>query len=153
VADEERRKENGESLQIRIRGSLADRPAGHHRHHHRRHRRRSPSGGKLSGRLRVRGNPNRTPTPFMRGHLGRLGQAGLAGPFQACRPTQAEDSGPQAAHLLRFQKSVGPPEFSKSPEKPLNFNLALRLLSFIYSDLLVLYIYDLDLELFCNFML
>jgi hypothetical protein len=47
VADEERRRENGESLQIRIRGSLADRPAGHRLHHHRRHRRRSPSGGRL----------------------------------------------------------------------------------------------------------
>jgi hypothetical protein len=89
----------------------------------------------------------------MREHLGQLGQAGLGGPFQACRPTQAEDSGPQAAHLHRFQMSVGPPEFSKSPEKPLNFKLALRLLPFIYSDLLVLYIYDLDPELFCNFML
>jgi hypothetical protein len=44
-----------------------------------------------------------------------------------------------------------PPHLSKSPENLLNFNLALRLLSFIYSDLLVLYIYVLDLELFCNF--
>jgi hypothetical protein len=37
VTDKERRRENGESLQIRIRGSPTDRPAGHCWHHHRRH--------------------------------------------------------------------------------------------------------------------
>jgi hypothetical protein len=44
-----------------------------------------------------------------------------------------------------------PLNFQKVQKKLLNFNLALSLLSFIYSDLLVLYIYVLDLELFCNF--
>jgi hypothetical protein len=55
--------------------------------------------------------------------------------------------------LQLLQSSIYLPEFTKVQKKTLNFNLALRLLSFIYSDLLVLYIYDLDLELFCNFML
>jgi hypothetical protein len=44
-----------------------------------------------------------------------------------------------------------PLNFQKVHKNFLNFNLALRLLSFIYSDLLVLYIYVLDLELFYNF--
>jgi hypothetical protein len=46
-----------------------------------------------------------------------------------------------------------PLNFQKVQNPPMNFNLVLRLLSFIYSDLFVLYIYDLDPELFCSFML
>jgi hypothetical protein len=76
--------------------------------------------------------------------MGRLGHPGLDGPF-AGRPAHR----PHSPSISR--SSSDPPELSKIPENPLNVNLALRLLSVIYSDLLVLYIYVLDLELFCNF--
>jgi hypothetical protein len=120
--------------------------AGQRRHHHRRHRRQSLGGGKLQGRLRVRGNPNRTPTPFMRRPSGSA---------EPTRPRWAVDrpAGPQAAHPPFPEVRRTPLNFRKVQKNPLNFNLALILLSFIYSDLLVLYIYDLDLELFCNFVL
>jgi hypothetical protein len=41
----------------------------------------------------------------------------LAGHSRSAGP-RAEDSGPQAAQLLHFQKFIGPPKLSKSPEKP-----------------------------------
>jgi hypothetical protein len=50
---------------------------------------------------------------------------------------------------LKFQKFFGPPPTFKSLENPLNFKLALRLLSICIFKLM-LYIYDLDPELFCN---
>jgi hypothetical protein len=85
------------------------------------------------------------------------GPAGPTGPQRAVnRPAdpQAVDSGPQAALPPSVSRSpLDPLNFQKVQKKPLNFYLALRLLSYIYSDLLVLYIYILDLELFCNFML
>jgi hypothetical protein len=99
------------------------------------------------GRLRVRGNPNRTPS-FIRWRMGRLGQPSLGGPFTG-RPAH------RLHNSLHSRSPSDPPplNFPKVQKNPMNFNLALKLLSFIYSDLLVLYIYNLDLELLCNFML
>jgi hypothetical protein len=91
-------------------------------------------------RLQVRGNPNRTSPPFIRWRMGRLGQPGLGGHSQAGRPT-----GRTAPPFPEVRRT--PLNFRKVQKKPLNFNLALRLLSFIYSDLLVLYIYNLDLKI------
>jgi hypothetical protein len=64
---------------------------------------------------------------------------------------QAEGSGPQAAQSPSSEVRRTLPDFQKVQKNPLNLHLALRFLSFIYSDLLVMYIYVLDLELFCNF--
>jgi hypothetical protein len=63
-----------------------------------------------------------------------------AGHSQAGRPT-----GRTAPPFPEVRRT--PLNFRKVQKKPLNFNLALRLLSFIYSDLLVLYIYNLDLKI------
>jgi hypothetical protein len=74
---------------------------------------------------------------------GPAGPLGLDGPFTG-----------QPAHRPHspsvFRSLLDPLNFQKVQKNPLNFNLALRLLSFIYSDVL-LYIYVLDLKLFYNF--
>jgi hypothetical protein len=103
------------------------------------------------GRLRVRGNPNRTP-PLIWWHLGLLGQPGHDGPLTG-QPAHSLWTTAHRPHCPSPFPEVRrtPLNFQKVQKKPLNFNLALRLLSFIYSDLLVLYIYVLDFELFCNF--
>jgi hypothetical protein len=76
-------------------------------------------------------------------------------PWATCRPHRPTRPAITNRPLLTSssRSPSDPPQLSKSPENPPNFNLALKLLSFIYSDLLVLYIYVLNLELFCNFML
>jgi hypothetical protein len=74
-----------------------------------------PAGGRgrSKGQLlvRVRGNPNRTPTSFMRGHMGQPGRQAFCGPFTG-----------QIAHRphssLRSRSPSDPPQLSTSPENP-----------------------------------
>jgi hypothetical protein len=84
--------------------------------------------------------------------MARLGRQAFGGPFTG-RPAHRLDEKQTSLDCMVSpvpEVHRTPPSTLKSAEKPLNFKLALRLLSFIYSDLLVLYIYDLDPALFCN---
>jgi hypothetical protein len=129
-------------------GVTAGRPAGHCRRRRRRHRHRAPCIGHLRGGCGLGETLPATPVPTL------LFYGAWAG--WANQPTQAinRPAGPQAALSSSVSEVRWTPlNFQQVQKKPLNLNLALRLLFFIYSDLLMLYIYVLGLELFCNFML